>query len=70
MCLGTTGVITAIRDDDGIPMALIDAGAGVIPACLLTCLEARVGDTVLVHSGYVLQIFDLPHPPDPQEDQP
>jgi hydrogenase maturation factor len=81
MCLGMTGVITAIRDDDGVPMALIDTtadtaayatadadvAASVIPACLLTCQEARVGDTVLVHSGYVLQIFD---PPDPQEDQP
>jgi hydrogenase maturation factor len=65
MCLGTTGVITAIRDDDGVPIALIDtgdAGVGVIPACLLTCQEASVGDTVLVHTGYVLRIFD------PQED--
>ena len=70
MCLGTTGVITAIRDDNGVPMALIDtgddaeAGARVIPACLLTCQEAGVGDTVLVHTGYVLRIFD------PQEDLP
>lgn len=63
MCLGMTGVVTRIRDDDGVPMAIIDAGtAGVIHACLLTCAEAAVGDTVLVHSGYVLQIFD------PEED--
>lgn len=59
MCLGTTGVVTQIYDDDGIAMALIDAGPpGAIRACLLTCQEAAVGDTVLVHSGYVLQIFD------------
>jgi len=59
MCLGSTGVVTEIHDDDGVPMAIIDTGtAGVIPACLLTCQEAVVGDTVLVHSGYVLQIFD------------
>jgi hydrogenase maturation factor len=70
MCLSTTGVITTIRDDDGIPMALVDtgdvaqAGAGVVTACLLTCTEASVGDTVLVHTGYVLRIFD------PQEDLP
>lgn len=73
MCLGTTGVITALRDDDGVPMALVDTTAdaadadvsgGVIPACLLTCQEARVGDSVLVHSGYVLRISD------PQEDRP
>lgn len=63
MCLGTTGVVTRIHDDDGVPMALIDTQtAGVIPACLLTCAEAVVGDTVLVHSGYVLQIVE------PEED--
>ncbi|HLH83653.1 MAG TPA: HypC/HybG/HupF family hydrogenase formation chaperone [Trebonia sp.] len=65
MCLGTTGVVTRIRDDGGIPMALIAAPAGsgaaaggTVSACLLTCPEAAVGDTVLVHSGYVLQILD------------
>jgi hydrogenase maturation factor len=59
MCLGTTGVVKQIYDDDGVAMALIDAGtAGVIPACLLTCQEAVAEDTVLVHSGYVLQIVD------------
>jgi hydrogenase maturation factor len=59
MCLGTVGVITAVRDEDGVPMALIDAdSAGTVSACLLTCPEAGVGRTVLVHSGYVLQILD------------
>jgi hydrogenase maturation factor len=59
MCLGTTGVVTSLRDDDGVPMALVDTGTGqVVPACLLTCPEALVGDTVLIHSGYVLQVFD------------
>ena len=65
MCLGMTGVVTGIRDDDGIPMAVVDtadpadsAAAGGIPACLLTCPEAGAGATVLVHSGYVLQILD------------
>ena len=59
MCLGTIGVVTEIRDDDGIPMALVGADpAAVVHACLLTCPEAAVGDTVLVHSGYVLQVLD------------
>jgi hydrogenase maturation factor len=58
MCLGTTGVVTTIRDDDGVPMARIDAGpVGVIEACLLTCPDAIKGDTVVVHSGYVLQVL-------------
>jgi hydrogenase maturation factor len=59
MCQGTIGVVTEIRDDDGIPMALVGAGqAAAVHACLLTCPEAAVGDTVLVHSGYVLQVLD------------
>lgn len=59
MCLGTVGVITAVRDDRGVPMALVDTGpAGTLDACLLTCPEAGAGATVLVHSGYVLQVVD------------
>ena len=60
MCMGMTGVVTETCDDDGIPMALVDTGpAGVMQACLITCPDARVGYTVLVHSGYVLQILDI-----------
>jgi hydrogenase maturation factor len=45
-------------------MALIATGTGqLIPACLITCPEALVGDTVLVHSGYVLQVFDSEEDP-------
>jgi hydrogenase maturation factor len=58
MCLGVTGVVTGIRDDDGIPMAVVGtAAAGQTPACLLTCPDAGIGDTVLIHSGYVLRIL-------------
>ncbi len=61
MCLGMIGVVRQVRDDNGIPMALVAAGpAGAersVHACLLTCPEAAVGDTVLMHSGYVLQIL-------------
>jgi hydrogenase maturation factor len=60
MCTGMTGVVTRITDDDGIAMALVDTGpTGVVQACLITRPDARVGDTVIVHSGYVLQILDV-----------
>jgi hydrogenase maturation factor len=59
MCLGTIGVITEVRDDDGVPMALVDAGSPVLlAACLLTCPDAAVGETVLIHSGYVLEVLE------------
>jgi hydrogenase maturation factor len=59
MCLGTIGVITEVCDSDGVPMAMVDAGSAItVNACLLTCPEAAVGQTVLVHSGYVLEILD------------
>jgi len=57
MCLGTTGVITEIRDDDGMTMALVATGPDTaVSACLITCPQAAVGETVLVHCGYVLEV--------------
>lgn len=59
MCLGTIGVITEVRDEDGVPMALIDPGTGrTVSACLLTCPQAAAGETVLVHCGYVLKVLE------------
>jgi hydrogenase maturation factor len=58
VCLGTAGVIIAVRDEGGLPMALIGTADGTVSACLLTCPEAGAGQTVLVHCGYVLQILD------------
>lgn len=54
MCLGTVGVITEITDG----MAVIDAGGVLVTASLLTCPEAVTGQTVLAHSGYVLEIIE------------
>lgn len=54
-----TGVVTGVSDEGGVPMALVDTGAGPpVGACLLTCPDAAVGDIVAIHSGYVLRIID------------
>jgi hydrogenase maturation factor len=54
-------VITEVRDDDGIPMALVKADSPhPVSACLLTCPDAGVGQTVLIHSGYVLEVLEEP----------
>jgi hydrogenase maturation factor len=56
VCLGTAGVIAGISDDDGVPVALVATETGArVSACLLTCPDAAVGDTVLIHAGYVLR---------------
>ena len=57
MCTGITGVITEVEDDDGIGVAWVDTGESRLTASLLTCPEARAGETVLVHSGFVLKIL-------------
>ncbi len=54
MCLGTVGVITEVTGG----MAVVDAGGASVTASLLTCPEAVIGQTVLAHSGYVLEIIE------------
>lgn len=59
MCTGITGVIIEVRDDDGMPSAVLrsDETGAMLTASLITCPEAGAGHTVLVHSGYVLKIL-------------
>jgi hydrogenase maturation factor len=57
MCLGAIGVVTKVLEDDGVPVALVDTGASVETACLLTCPEAGVGADVIVHFGFVVEIL-------------
>lgn len=54
MCLGTLGEIESIWNEGGVPMA----GTSVGEACLFYVPEASVGDTVLVHMGFALEILD------------
>jgi hydrogenase expression/formation protein HypC len=54
MCLGAIGAIEATWREGGVPMASV-AGR---PTCLLYTPEAEVGDTVLVHVGFAVEILD------------
>jgi hypothetical protein len=71
-----TGVIAEIGDDDGVPFALVNTAlvntaldntgaAAPLRACLLACPDAAVGDTVLVHAGYVLRRLARRGAPEP-----
>jgi hydrogenase maturation factor len=58
VCTGLTGVIITLADDDGVPAALVDTSDGrPLLVSLLTCPDARAGQTVLIHSGYVLAVL-------------
>ena len=54
MCLGTLGEIDRVWDEGGVPMASV-SGSEV---CLLYVPEAAIGDHVLVHMGFALEILE------------
>ncbi len=58
MCLAIPGKILEIRTDNGLPMAVIDYAGARNQACLAYTPEAVVGDYVIVHAGFALQILN------------
>lgn len=54
MCLGAIGVIERVWDEGGVPMAMIDGA----PVCLIYTPLAAIGDSVLIHIGYAMEIID------------
>jgi len=54
MCLGTIGEIDRVWDEGGVPMA----SAASDHVCLLYVPDAGVGDLVLVHMGFALEVLD------------
>jgi hydrogenase expression/formation protein HypC len=58
MCLGIPGKIIARQDNNDLPMARIDYGGVIKEACLVYTPEAKVGDYVIVHVGFALNVLD------------
>jgi hydrogenase expression/formation protein HypC len=57
MCLGVPGKIISIYNNDTLPMGKIDYGGVVKDACLAYVPEAKVGDYVIIHVGFALNIL-------------
>lgn len=58
MCLGVPGKITEIYEKDGLQMAKVDFGAGVLRECCLAYTpEAQVGDWTVIHVGFALNLL-------------
>jgi len=58
MCLAVPGRILETREDAGLVMARVDYAGVVNDACLAYTPEAGVGDWVIVHAGFALQVLD------------
>jgi hydrogenase expression/formation protein HypC len=54
MCLAIPARVLGIKDD----VAQVDFGSGVSREVNVMLVEAKVGDYVLVHAGYAIQVLD------------
>jgi hydrogenase assembly chaperone HypC/HupF len=58
MCLGVIGIVTAVIDLGGMAGAIVDLGHRTVEAPVVAAGDPAVGDHVLVHSGYVVEVLD------------
>ena len=58
MCLAIPGRVLEINEENGLSMGLIDYAGTRNKACLTYTPEAGVGDYVLVHAGFALQVLN------------
>lgn len=54
MCLAIPAKVVSIKEDK----ARVDFGEGVLREVNVTLVKAKVGDYVLVHAGYAIQVLD------------
>lgn len=57
MCLAIPGKIKEIYQENGMRMAKVDFGGVVRSTCLEAVPEASVGQYVIVHAGFALNIL-------------
>ena len=54
MCLAIPAKVVNVKEDK----AKVDFGEGVLREVNVTLVDAKVGDYVLVHAGYAIQVLD------------
>jgi hydrogenase expression/formation protein HypC len=57
MCLGIPGKIVEILPKEGLQMCKVDFGGVKREVCIETLPEAKLGDYVIVHAGFALNIL-------------
>lgn len=58
MCLAVPGKIIAIEEIESLRMAKVSFGGVMKQICLEWVPEAKIGDYVIVHVGFALNIVD------------
>ncbi len=58
MCLAVPGKIIERFEDHGLPMGKVDFDGTSVTACLAYVPEATVGQYVIVHAGFALNVID------------
>ncbi len=57
MCLGIPGKVVEIYEVDGTLMSKVDFDGVVQEVCIATTPEAQLGQYVLVHAGFSLNVL-------------
>jgi hydrogenase expression/formation protein HypC len=57
MCLGIPGKVIEIYEVDGTLMSKVDFDGVIQEVCIATTPEAQVGQYVLVHAGFSLNVL-------------
>ena len=58
MCLAIPGKLLETFEENGLVMGLIDYAGTQNRACLTYTPEAEIGDYVIVHAGFALQVLN------------
>jgi len=58
MCLGVPGKILKIYEENAIKMADVDFNGVTIKVCLETTPTAVVGNYVIVHAGFAINLLE------------
>ena len=58
MCLAIPGKVIEIYEEGGLKMGTIDYSGTVNKACLAYVPEVQIGQYVIVHAGFAIQILN------------
>ena len=59
MCLAVPGeILERYAGDNGLPFARVRFGSALSEVCLALVPQAAVGDHVIVHVGFAIQLLD------------